>query len=98
MFWYAVFGELCWASKEKKIQRTRRLNRQWEEISLRAVRRQLQASLETDVERRRRSRLIFMYYIIYVLVEIKIGTFLKTFSEETRTRSSHRLKLLEAHC
>ena len=93
-----LFSDNCVGRVKKKIQRTRRLNRQWEEISLRAVRRRLQASLETDVEGRRRSRLIFMYNIIYALVEINISTFLKNFSEETRTRSSHMLKLLEAHC
>lgn len=52
-------------------------------------------------ERRKRSRLIFMYKIIHGLVDIKINEFLN-FTNAARTRGSHRLlsnlKLLEPHC
>ena len=50
----------------------------------------------TIEEGRKRSRLNFMYKIIHGLVNIKINDFLN-FSNETRTRSSHRLKLPEPH-
>ena len=38
-----------------------------------------------------------MYKIIHGLVDIKINDFLN-FSDETHTRISHRVKLLEPHC
>ena len=39
-----------------------------------------------------------MYKIIHGLVAIKINRVFFNFSNETRTRSSHRLKLLEPYC
>ena len=45
-------------------------------------------------ERRKRSRLIFMYKIIPNLVNVKINVFFFLhFSNETRTKNSHRLKV-----
>ena len=44
-------------------------------------------------ERRKRSRLIFMYKIIPNLVDVKINVFFLPFSNETRTNNSHRLKV-----
>ena len=44
-------------------------------------------------ERRKRSRLIFMYKIIPNLVDVKINVFFLPFSIETRTKNSHRLKV-----
>ena len=48
-------------------------------------------------KKRKISRLIFMYKIIHGLVDIKINDFLNL-SNETHTRSSHSLKLLEPYC
>ena len=46
-------------------------------------------------ERRKRSRLIFMYKIIPNLVDVKMNVFcfFLHFSNETRTKNSHRLKV-----
>ena len=44
-------------------------------------------------ERRKRSRLIFMYKIIPNLVDVKINVFFLPFSIENRTKNSHRLKV-----
>ena len=46
-------------------------------------------------ERRKRSRLIFMYKIIPNLVDVKMKVFFffLHFSNETRTKNSHRLKV-----
>ena len=42
-------------------------------------------------EKRKRSRLIFMYKIIPNLVDVKINVFFLHFSSETRTKNSHKL-------
>ena len=47
-------------------------------------------------ERRKRSRLIFMYKIIPKLVDVKMNVFFfffLHFRNETRTKNSHRLKV-----